>query len=92
MLNGGADGDELGHVLTPLVAADVEAYAHHTVGAERVGLLLHPRHRELTSVVHRLREHCHLLAALPARDLNTDVVDRAANDEPQWVEGRLLDE
>jgi hypothetical protein len=51
-----ADGDELGHVLAPLVAADVEAHADDAVGAELVGLLLHARHRQLAGVVHRLGE------------------------------------
>ena len=53
--DGGADRDELGELAAPLVAADVEPDADDAVGAELVGLLLHPRHRELAGVVHRLR-------------------------------------
>jgi hypothetical protein len=36
----GPEGDELGEVLPPLVAADVEAHPDDAVGAELVGLLL----------------------------------------------------
>ena len=56
MLHRGADRDELGQLAAPLVAADVEAHADDAVGAELVGLLLHPGHRELARVVHRLAE------------------------------------
>src|SRR4029077_17130164 len=42
--------------------------------------------------VHRLREHAHLHRLLPARLLVADVVDRAADHEPQRVEACLLDE
>ena len=87
-----ADGEELGHVLTPLVAADLEADADDPVRAELVGLFLHAGHGELTGGVHRLREHGHLLADLPRGLLEADVVDRRADDEPERVEARLLDE
>ena len=62
VLDRGADGDELRHVLAPLVAADVQPHADDAVGAELVGLLLHARHRQLAGGVHRLGEHVHLLA------------------------------
>ncbi len=61
VLDGGADRDELGHVLAPLVAADVQAHADDAVRAELVGLLLHARHRELARAVHRFGEDRHLL-------------------------------
>ena len=69
VLDRGADGDELGEVLAPLVAADVEAHADDAVGAELLGLLLHPRHRELARLVHRLREHGQLLVLAVAGHL-----------------------
>ena len=47
MLDGRPDRDELGHVRTPLVAPDLQAHADDPVGAELVGLLLHPRHRQM---------------------------------------------
>ena len=50
----GADGDELGQVLAPLVAADVEPHPDHAVGAELLRLLLHARHRQLPGLIHRL--------------------------------------
>ena len=65
VLDGRADGDELGEVGAPLVAADVEPHTHDPVGPERVGLLLHAGHGELTGVVHRLRQHVHLLVLVP---------------------------
>ncbi len=39
MHHGGSDGDEFGHVLTPVVAADVEPDSNDPVGAESVGFL-----------------------------------------------------
>ncbi len=92
VLDGGAHGDELGHALTPVVAADRQAHADDAVGAELLGLLLHARHRELARLVHRLREHVHLLALFPLRLLVADVVDRAADDEPQRLKAGLADE
>src|SRR6202035_660151 len=92
VLDRGADRDELGHVLPPLVAADVEPHADNPVGAELVRLLLHTRHRQLARRVHRLGEHRHLLAFLPAGHLDSDVVDRAADDKAQRLEAGLLDE
>src|ERR1700693_1688413 len=92
MLHGGADREDLGQVLPPLVAADVEPHADDAVGAQLVSLLFHPRHRELTRLVHRLGEHLHLHRLLPARLLVTDVVDRAADHEAKRIETRLLDE
>ena len=68
VLDRGADGDELRHVLAPLVAADVQPHADDAVGAELVGLLLHARHRQLARGVHRLREHLHLLALASSAD------------------------
>ena len=92
VLDRGADRDELGHVLAPLVATDVESHADHAVRAELVGLLLHARHRQLARSVHRLREHRQLLAFLPAGHLDADVVDRAAHHQPERLEAGLLDE
>ena len=92
MLDGCADRDELGHVLAPLVAADVEPHPDDAVGAELVGLLLHPGHRQLAGLVHGLREDRHLLALLPAGQLQADVVDRAPDDQSQRVEAGLLDQ
>ena len=95
VLDRGADGDELGQVLAPLVAADVEPHADDAVGAELLGLLLHPRHRQLARLVHRLREHGHLLVLAVARDLlEADVVDARARSraragwKPAWRTSR----
>ena len=92
VLDRGADRDELGHVRAPLVAADLEPHADDPVGAELVGLLLHPRHREVAGAVHRLREDVELAARGRARDLEADVEDRAADDEADRVEAGLGDE
>ena len=92
VLDGRSDRDELGQVRAPFVAADVEADTDDAVRPELVGLLLHPRHRQLASLVHRLREHRHLHRLLPVRLLEADVVDRAADHEPDRVEPGLLDE
>ena len=70
VLDRGADRDELGEVGAPVVAADVEPDADDAVGSELVGLFLHPRHRELAGVVHRLRQDFHLLALVEARCWN----------------------
>ncbi len=90
--HGGADGDELGEVVAPLAAADVEPHGDDPVRAELVGLLLHARHRELAGVVHRLRQDVHLLVLAPRPDLEADVVDRRPDDEPERLEARRLDE
>src|SRR5207247_4138914 len=92
VLDGGADGDELGQIGTPLVAADVQPHPDDAVGAELVGLLLHARHRQLAGVVHGLGEDVHLLVLVPVRLLEADVVDRAPDDEAEWVEAGLLHE
>src|SRR5207244_1760985 len=60
----------------------LEPDAHDPVGPELVGLLLHPRHRELARVVHGLRQHVELLVASPASQLQADVVDRATTTRP----------
>jgi hypothetical protein len=73
-------------------AADVEPHPDDAVGAQLVGLLLHPRHGQLTGVVHRLGEDVHLLVLVPVRLLEADVVDRAADDEAERVEPGLLHE
>ena len=87
-----ADRDELRELAAPLVPSDLEPHADDAVGGERVGLLLHPRHRELARVVHRLRQHVELLVLAPAAQLEADVVDRAAHDEPERLEARLFHE
>ena len=92
MPNGRADRDELGEVAAPFVAADVEPNTDDAVRSELVRLLLHARHRQLAGVVHRLREHVHLLVRAPATHLETDVVDRAADHEAERLESRGLDE
>ncbi len=86
------DRDELGELAAPLVTPDLQADADDAVRAERIRLLLHPRHRQLARVIHRLREHLELLVLAPAPELQTDVVDRAADDEPERLEAGLLDE
>ena len=78
-----ADGDELGEVLAPLVAPDVQAHADDAVRAQLLGLLLHARHRELAGLVHRLREHGQLLVLAVAGHLQADVVDARADHEPE---------
>ena len=90
VLDRGADGDELRHVRAPLVAPDVEADSDDAVGAQLIGLLLHPRHRELSGRVHRLGEDAHLLARLPARLLKADVVDARAHHQADRLEAGLL--
>ncbi len=90
--DGGADRDELGEVVAPLAAADVEAHGHDPVGAELVGFLLHARHRQLARVVHRLRQDVHLLVAAPRAHLEADVVDRRADDETERLEAGGPDE
>ena len=92
MADGRPDRDELRQALAPLVAAHVEPDADDPVGAELLGLLLHPRHRELPRVVHRLAQHRELLVSIPAASLKSDVVDRAADHEPDRVETRRLDQ
>src|SRR5689334_19633418 len=62
-----ADGDELSEFGPPLIPPDLQPDADDAVGAELIGLFLHPRHRELTGVVHRLREDGHLLVLTPVR-------------------------
>ena len=92
MLDRGSHRDELGEVGAPFVASDVEPHADDAVGAELVGLLLHPGHRELAGVVHRLGQHAELLVLVPHRLLEPDVVDRAAEHEPERLEPGLLDQ
>ena len=92
VLDRGSDRDELGEVGAPFVASDVEPDADDAVRAELVGLLLHPRHRELARVVHRLGQHAELLTLIPHRLLEPDVVDRAAEHEPERLEPGLLDQ
>ena len=92
VLDGGAHRDELGHALAPVVAPDLQAHADDPVGAELLGLLLHARHRELARLVHRLGKDVHLLALLPLCLLVADVVDRAADHEPERLEAGLADE
>ncbi len=86
MLDRGADGDELGQVGAPVVAADRQPHADDAVGAELIGFLLHARHRELAGVVHRLGQNLHLHVLVPVRLLEADVVDRAAKHEPERLE------
>ena len=51
MAYGCSNRDELGEMLTPVIATDVEPDADNTVGAEVVGFFLHPGHRELACVI-----------------------------------------
>ena len=92
MLHRRADRDELGEVRAPVVAADRQAHADDAVGAELVRLLLHARHRQLAGVVHRLGQHAELHVLVPVGLLQTDVVDRAAQHEPERLKTCLLDE
>ena len=93
-LDRGADGDELGEVGAELLELDVQPDPDDAVGAELVGLGLHPGHRQLAGVVHGLREHVELLVLAPPADLEPDVVDararapaRAAGTRPRGPAG-----
>jgi hypothetical protein len=86
------DGNELGQLATPFVAADLESNADDAGGLELIRFLLHPRHRQLARVIHRLRQHVELLVCPPSPQLKADVVDRAAEDKAKRLEARLLDE
>jgi hypothetical protein len=59
------DGNELGQLATPFVAADLVWDADDAVGPELIRFFLHPRHRQLPRVVHRLRQHVELLVRSP---------------------------
>ncbi|HEY6491904.1 MAG TPA: hypothetical protein VIZ43_01420 [Trebonia sp.] len=91
-LDRGADRDELGDVRAELLHLDVQPHAHDAVGAERVRLGLHPGHRELARVVHRLGEDVQLLVLAPPAHLQPNVVDRRAKDQPERPEPGLADE
>jgi hypothetical protein len=73
-------------------SANSAPHSDDSVGAELVGLFLHPRHRQLAGVVHGLRQDAHLLVPVPVRLLEADVVDRAAEHQPKRLEFGLLDE
>ena len=87
-----SDRDELRHVPTPFVAADIEADTHDPVRPKLVGLLFHPGHREMTRAVHGLREDVQLAARRRTCDLKADVEDRASDNQPDRIETRLGDE
>ena len=87
-----ADRDELRDVVAPLFMVDLQTHADDAVRAELMRFFLHPVHREFARVVHRLRQHGHLLVLRPRRLLVSHMVDRAANDEADRVEARFLDE
>ena len=59
------DRDELRRVPAPVVEVHVQPDPDDAVGAEHVGLGLHPAHRQLACRVHRLAERLELL--LPIR-------------------------
>src|SRR5579884_119841 len=92
MLDGRSDGDELSQVCAPLVATHFQPDADDPIGAELIRFLLHPGHRQLAGVVHRLRQDIHLLVLAPVRLLVADVIDRRADDQPERIETRLPDE
>ena len=85
-LHRGADGEELGDVRAPLLQLDRQPHRDDAVRAEHVGLGLHPGHRQLPGVVHRLGQHVHLLVLAPPADLQADVVDGGAEHQPEWSE------
>jgi hypothetical protein len=87
-----ADRDELGDVRAELLHLHVQPDADDPVGAQRVGLGLHPGHGQLTRVVHGLGQHVELLVAAPPADLQADVVDRAAQDQAERAEPGLADQ
>src|SRR5262245_13628461 len=68
--DGGADREELHHVVLPHVALHLQPRLDHGGGVQPLRLRLHPGHRQLPRLVHRLREDGHLgvLAGL-AQDL-----------------------
>ena len=85
-LDRGADRDELGEVVAELLELDLEADPDDAVRPERVGLGLHPSHRQLAGVVHRLRERLELHVLAPPADLEADVVDARAEHEAERAE------
>jgi hypothetical protein len=87
-----ADRDELGDVGAELLQLHVQPDADDPVGAQRVGLGLHPGHGQLARVVHGLGQYVEFLVAAPAADLQPDVVDRAAEYQAERPEADLPDQ
>lgn len=56
-LHGGPDGEELGYVAAPLLELHLQPHPDDAVGPEDAGFGLHPVHRELAGVIHRLGQH-----------------------------------
>ena len=88
-LDRGADGQELGDVRAPLLQLHRQPDRDDPVRAEDVGLGLHPVHRQLPGVIHRLGQGVHLLVLAPPADLQADVVDRGAEHQPERAEAGL---
>src|SRR5947199_122693 len=72
------------------MAALLQLHADDPLGLDSLRLGLHPLHRQLTRMVCRLRQDLHLLVLTPARLPIPDVIDRAADDQPEGIEASLL--
>jgi hypothetical protein len=68
---------------------NLETHRDDPVGAEDVGLGLHPGHREFAGVVHRLGERLEFLVLAPPAHLEADVVDARPEHEPERHEPGL---
>ncbi len=87
-----AGGQELEHILSPDVGLHAQLHPDDPVRPEVLGLCLHPRHRELARVVHRLGQHPELLVLAPSSQLDPDVVDRRSDDEAERLEAGLAEQ
>jgi len=57
-----------------------------------VSLFFHTAHGQFASVIHGLCQHSHFLVLRPCSHLIADMIDGAADDEPDWVETSFFDE
>jgi ABC-type multidrug transport system fused ATPase/permease subunit len=87
-----AHRDEFGDVRAELLHFHLEPHADNPVRPQRVGLGLHPGHRQLPGVVHGLRQHVQLLVPAPAADLKPHVVDGRTEHQPQRPEADFADQ
>ncbi len=92
MTDRGASRHELQAALAPGVHLHAEFHADDAVGIQVVGLGSHPGHGQLARVVHGLSEDLKLLVLAPSADLQADVVDRGADDEPERFESCLAEQ
>lgn len=88
----GSNRDELSDVARTLESLDLETDSDYAVGPKLLSFGGHSLHRELTGVVQRLSEHCQLMARGKLTPLVADVIDRAADDQPERFKPRILDQ